>query len=252
MGEGADFYTGIVARLYGPLRSVAPDPEPYAAFVRVCGEPALELGCGDGDPILDLRARGLDVEGLDSSPDMLDGCRQAAAARGLDVTLHCQPMESMDLGRTYRSVYLAGPTFTLLDDDASGAAALGRIRAHLAPGGSVLVPLFIPDPTPAEQLGRPREHVAEDGTTMAFTVLAEERDEEARTQVSRARYELRSATEHVVEERAWSLHWWTQDGFAAAADAAGLAVAAVLRPDGRPAGPSDTTFAFWLTAPAPS
>ena len=31
------------------------------------GEPALEIGCGDGDPLLDLVAAGLDVEGLDAA-----------------------------------------------------------------------------------------------------------------------------------------------------------------------------------------
>ena len=61
--------------------------------------------------------------------------------------------------------------------------------------------------------------------------------------------EVRSATEDVAEERSWRLHWWTQDQFRALAVDAGLVVAAVLRPDGRPAGASDTVFAFWLTAP---
>ncbi|MFM7617915.1 MAG: SAM-dependent methyltransferase, partial [Actinomycetes bacterium] len=55
--EPADFYTGLVADLYAPLRSVVPDPDPYARFIARTGTPALELGCGDGDPLLDLRAR---------------------------------------------------------------------------------------------------------------------------------------------------------------------------------------------------
>src|SRR6478735_4388662 len=52
-GEGvdpADFYTGLVAELYAPLRSGTPDADRYVRFVREHGEPALELGCGDGDP----------------------------------------------------------------------------------------------------------------------------------------------------------------------------------------------------------
>jgi len=52
--DEADFYTGLVARLYSPLRSADPDPAPYAGFIAACGEPALELGCGDGDPMLAL------------------------------------------------------------------------------------------------------------------------------------------------------------------------------------------------------
>ena len=62
------------------LKSTATEVEPYARFIAGFGEPALELGCGDGEPLLDLRAMGLDVEGLDSSADMLDRCRTAAAS----------------------------------------------------------------------------------------------------------------------------------------------------------------------------
>jgi hypothetical protein len=54
--------TDLVARLHQPLRSSAPDPAPYVRFIERSGEPALELGCRDGDPLLDLRPRGLDVE----------------------------------------------------------------------------------------------------------------------------------------------------------------------------------------------
>ena len=60
--DPASFYTGLVADLYGPLRSVVQDPEPYVRFIELSGEPALELGCGDGDPLLELRSRGIDVE----------------------------------------------------------------------------------------------------------------------------------------------------------------------------------------------
>jgi SAM-dependent methyltransferase len=125
--EPALFYTGLVADLYAPLRSSGPpDPRPYLRFVRESGEPALELGCGDGDPLLDLRARGLDVEGLDASPDMLARCRANAAARGLVVTLHESTFETMELPRRYQSIYLAGPTFNLLVDPcAPGARGLG-------------------------------------------------------------------------------------------------------------------------------
>ena len=95
----------------------------------VAAEPALELGCGDGDPLLTLRAAGLDVEGLGSSADMLAKLRQAAEQLHLDVTVHHSTIEDMDLGKTYRSVFLAGPTFNLLIDElqrAKPASAKGR------------------------------------------------------------------------------------------------------------------------------
>jgi SAM-dependent methyltransferase len=242
------FYTGLVASTYRFLRSATFDPAPYARFVRRVGEPGLELGCGDGEPLLDLVAAGLDVDGLDASPDMLERCRRSAEQRGLDVTLHLAAIEDMDLGRRYRSIYLAGATFNLLVDDDTAAAALRRIAAHLEPGGVALVPLTIPTPTPPTALGSFREHVADDGVTMRFAVLAEERDEAARLQVARVRYELERDGD-VLEstDRSWILHWHTQAGFRGLAERSGLSVLTVLDPDGGPAGPDATTFVFLLS-----
>ena len=191
-----------------------------------CGEPALELGCGHGEPLLELRRRGLDVEGLDSSPDMLDQCRRAAADGGIEVVLHEAAMESMDLGRRYRSIFLAGPTFNLLPDDDVTGRALSRIGSHLADGGSALVPLFIPQPAAAGELGRSREATDGYGETIRVTPVAEDRDETARLHRTLLRYERGRE----VVERSWVLHWHTQDGFRTLAEVAGLHVRAVLDP----------------------
>ncbi len=245
--EPALFYTGIVAELYGPLRaSGAPNADPYARFIERSGQPALELGCGDGDPLLELRSRGLDVEGLDSSPDMLARCRSAALELGLEVVVHNQSMEAMDLPRRYRSIFIAGPTFNLLPDDDTATRALDRIRVHLEPGGSVLIPLFVPSPTPREAIGRTRLHTPSPGTTMALTPVEEHRDEEARCQTTVLRYELTNPSGSTVEERPWLLHWYTQQGFRELTAAAGLEVKAVLKPEGGVAGADDDSFVFVL------
>ena len=244
MTEPAAFYTGLVSELYRPLRASDPDPEPYARFIALAGEPALELGCGDGDPLLELRKRGLDVEGVDSSSDMLDRCRRRAEQEGIEVVLHHQRMEELDLGdRRYRTIFLAGATFTLLPDDDAATRALLAIRRHLDPdGGQALIPLFIPTPPTDEEVGRPREAVDEHGTTIRFRILGVERDDAARRQQTMTRYERGDE----VLERPWVVHWHTQDGFRALAAAAGLETVAILGGNGQPASPTATEFAFWL------
>jgi SAM-dependent methyltransferase len=234
VSEPSQFYTGLVAQLYRPLRSVVPDPEPYARFVSRSGEPGLELGCGTGDPLLDLVARGLDVEGLDSSADMLEQCRAAARERAIDVVLHHQRIENMDLGRQFRSIYIAGPTFNLLPDDVMARCALQRVRAHLAFGGSALIPLFVPEAV--RELGEVREHVERDGTVLRFTVVDEQRDDESRIQRTRLRYERVRGDAIEVVEREWVLHWFSTGGFAGLAAQAGLAAREIddQRDDRRP------------------
>ena len=248
--DPSSFYTGLVADLYGQLREVTFGPEPYARFIAISGEPALELGCGDGVPLLQLRAQGIDVEGLDSSEDMLDRCRVAAARQDVDVVLHHQRMESMDIPRRYRTVFLAGATFNLLPDDDRAASALARIRDHLEPSGSALVPLFIPKAISNSDLGAVREVKDPTGSILRVAAVAQERDEDARTQTTVLRYErIEDDGTASVIERPWVLHWHTQRAFRELVTSSGLTTTAVLNADGTPATDDAETFAFWLTKP---
>ncbi len=244
--EPADFYTGIVAELYDPLKSFTQQAHPYARFIQEAGQPALELGCGDGEPLLALRRLGLDVEGVDSSEDMLARCRARADAENLDVTLHRQKMEELDLPRRYRSIFLAGPTFNLLPDDDAALNALGRIATHLQDGGTALIPLFLPDPTPAERFGRIRETTAPDGAVLRVSVVSEERNAAARIQRTVLRYERHADDGSTVLDRPWILHWHTQTGFREIADAAGLATVDVRDTDGAPVSSEAAEFTFLL------
>ncbi|WP_416972498.1 class I SAM-dependent methyltransferase [Streptomyces sp. 4F14] len=228
--DPADFYTGIVADLYAPLKAYSQDPGLYDAFVREAGGPALELGCGDGEPLLELRRRGLDVEGVDSSADMLARLRREADVQGIGVTVHHQRMEALDLPRRYRAVFLAGPTFNLLPDDATALAALRGIRAHLDEGGTALIPLFTPTPTAPETIGAVRTVTAPDGAELRVSVVSERRDEQARTQTTLLRYERHHGADSVVEDRPWVLHWY--DRFEHLAETAGLTTTSVTEQDG--------------------
>ena len=246
--DAADFYTGIVADLYESLKSTRQSAEPYAAFITQVGEPALELGCGDGEPLLELRRRGFDVDGVDSSADMLTRCREKAEVAGVTVTLHHQRMEAMALDRRYRSIFLAGPTITLLPDDETVLLALRAIGSHLLDGGLALIPLFIPSPS-SWQPGRTREVVAEDGTTLRVTALSEDRDEDARTQVTLLRYEKITDGTSVAVDRPWTLHWHTRAGFDALVTAAGLTTREIRYPEGaEPDGATELTFVIGRSA----
>lgn len=247
----AQFYTGLVAEIYRHLRSEPPDAAVYERFVRRNGEPALELGCGDGDPLLDLVTAGLEVEGLDSSADMLARCRTRAAARGLEVVLHHGRFETMALGRTFRSIYVAGATLNLLPDDQALQAALHAVARHLEPRGAALVTFWIPDAVVEEEAPATRQVARPDGSTMRFTVLHRDRDDATRTDASRVRYELER--DGVVEavERTWRIHWVTVEQATAMVHTAGLRVHRAVSSDGGALRDDAAEFTFVLV-PAPS
>ncbi|MEU8820921.1 class I SAM-dependent methyltransferase [Actinoplanes sp. NPDC048796] len=236
----AQFYTGLVVDAYAKLKSAHFDAAPYAGFISRTGEPALELGCGDGEPLLSLVAQGFAVSGVDSSADMLARCRANAAARGVEVTLHHQPMESLSLPGRYRSIFLAGPTFNLLPDDETALRALNAIRAHLTDDGAALIPLWIPDPS--TDLGVPREAEGDDGSLLRYTPLSETYDPVARTRVTTSRYERLTATGSETAGREWILHWHTPAQFRALCAEAALTVTALLDDNGDPAPSGATDF----------
>lgn len=148
--------------------------------------------------------------------------------------------------RKYRSIFLAGPIFNLRPDDDAALLALTGIRKHLDDGGTALIPLFIPSPTPADPLGRAKETADSDGSTLRVTVTSQERDERAKVQRTVLRYErVTDGGSVVVVERPWILHWYSPQGFGEIAAAAGLITSEILD-DGNIARDNATEFTFVL------
>src|SRR5579871_1415724 len=108
------------------------------AAVARFGQPVLDLACGVGRLLLPLARAGVDIDGCDLSGDMLDHCRRKADAEGLRPGLYEQPMNSFQLSRRYRTIYLCD-SFGLAGSRANDLATLRRCREHLEPGGALVV-----------------------------------------------------------------------------------------------------------------
>ena len=244
-----EYYTGFVAEYYDLL--VPEDEAKSYGFFRSAieqqGQPALELACGTGRPLLSFAAAGLDVEGLDSSSDMLDRCRAKASDLGLSVALHQQRMESFEIARAFRTVYCVSSSFMLLPDDDGARQALATIHRHLEPGGRLLVALHLPgdfSEMSSTEWRVAREAVRpSDGSTVRCSSMLVDVDHEARTYETLLRYEL-ITDGHVThqEDRSFVLHWYTRERFAELLEAAGYVDVNLVRGNGKPSQPSDRVF----------
>ena len=211
----SQFYSGLVADLYDALVAESARADQYTPFLDWCGTPALELACGSGSPLIELLERGYHVEGLDSSRDMLDLCRSRSAERGLAPELHLGLMQSFRLPRRYRSIFLAGASFTLLTSDKDAAAALTNIHDHLEPGGHALIPIerLIPDEI-RPSIGRYREATDSSGARLRFAMLSLDVHADGRSASLRLRYERIPVAGKVMSlERNWERRWWSQAQF---------------------------------------
>jgi SAM-dependent methyltransferase len=119
------------------------------AFARRTGGPLLELGCGTGRLLIPLAQAGYQVTGVDISPAMLTVARAKAEAAGVTdrITLVEGDYTSTPLAGPYCFAFVAMNTFMHLLTQAEQLRALRHWRAHLAPGGLLLVDIFHPDVT---------------------------------------------------------------------------------------------------------
>ncbi len=133
--EAVTWHHGLIARWWANFNLEGPEIEFFRTFVEA-GQPALDVGCGSGRLLVPWLVDGLDVDGVDASADMIEVCRTAARAVGVEPTLNVQPTHRLDLARRYRTIVACG-SFALGGTRADDVEGLRRLRAHLLPGGAL-------------------------------------------------------------------------------------------------------------------
>jgi ubiquinone/menaquinone biosynthesis C-methylase UbiE len=93
------------------------------------GDSVLDIGCGDGEDAIHLQSRGVQVQGVDASPEMVKRARE----RGV----RAQVLKAEDLDRISGNFDGAISNFGVLNciDDLEGLAA--NLRRLIRPGGHV-------------------------------------------------------------------------------------------------------------------
>lgn len=155
-------YHGLMAQAWDLLRgdtSTWHDRPFFLAALRRFGEPVLDVGCGTGRLLLDYLAQGVDIDGLDNSPEMLEICRAKAAGRRLEPRLYAQAMENLDLARRYRTICIPSSSFQVVIDLPDARRAVQHFHDHLLPGGALVMPFIV--------MGRPGRPLEESWTREA-------------------------------------------------------------------------------------
>ena len=106
------------------------------------GGSVLEVACGTGRVMLDFLEVGIDIEGVDISPEMLAQARKNASKRNLQPVLYESKMQELDTGKTYDSLIVPGQSFLFVIDREEAKSALLRFHQHLKPGGQLIMSMF--------------------------------------------------------------------------------------------------------------
>jgi len=139
-------YRGLIAGHWGLLRgdtSTWEDRFFFLDVVRESGPPALDVGCGTGRLLLDFLEQGIDIDGVDNSPEMIALLREKAARMDLQPTVYMQQMEELDLPRRYQTIIVPSSSFQLLTHLDKAREAMRRFYRHLLPSGTLGMPFMV-------------------------------------------------------------------------------------------------------------
>lgn len=136
--EPLTWHYGLMAERWGQSITDAPEVPFYQREIERYGEPVLDVACGSGRVLLPLLASGVNIDGCDISQDMLDQCSANAQKLGLATMLYAQPMDSFEIPRRYRTIYICD-SFGLAGSRERDLNTLRRCYAHLEDGGVLIV-----------------------------------------------------------------------------------------------------------------
>jgi ubiquinone/menaquinone biosynthesis C-methylase UbiE len=153
VGDGQHHYRGWVAEYWDLLRGDTStwSSRPYfLALIRESGQPVLDIACGTGRLLLDYMQEGIDIDGVDTSADMIERARENARLSGLVSNLYVQAMQDLDLPRRYRTIIVPSSSFLHITQRHEAVSALRRFHHHLESGGLLAMSMRIMDASRTE------------------------------------------------------------------------------------------------------
>ncbi len=138
--------TGLMGRLYSYWHPHLEDEELnfYRQEIKASQGKALELACGGGRLILPYLSEGLDVEGVESSPEMVALIQRKAQRAGVTPKIYRQHIDMLEIDEKYKLLYIPLGSFQLISESFSVPNALHKYYELLEEGGRLIIPLFLP------------------------------------------------------------------------------------------------------------
>ncbi|MEH1841046.1 MAG: class I SAM-dependent methyltransferase [Nostoc sp.] len=127
-----------------PINRYYPDVPYYIKHLSSIGGRILEAMVGTGRLLIPLLEAGINVEGIDTSPDMLAVCRKHCTDRNLNPVLYQGCVENLDIPGKYSAIAVSFGSFMLLEKRTAAVATLQAFARHLEPQGRIFVDLELP------------------------------------------------------------------------------------------------------------
>ncbi|VEP13458.1 putative methyltransferase [Hyella patelloides LEGE 07179] len=156
-------YGSLCTEVYEITKPVGQDYPDVSYFIRhlsQIGGRILEAMVGTGRLLIPLLEAGLNVEGIDVSPNMLAACKQNCATRGLNPVLYEGSSFRLNLPGKFSAIIITLGSFMLLETRSAAISALQAFAKHLEPNGRIFIDLGLPiDSITTENIVKQREPV---------------------------------------------------------------------------------------------
>lgn len=125
-------------------KSINGDIEYYMERLKNMDGRVLEAGVGSGRVLIPLLEKGLLVDGVDYSANMLRSCKERCTKRGLTPDLYTMRLEDLQLPHKYKAIIMPTGSFCLIENREDSIQTLRRFKDHLEVGGCVIIDLMLP------------------------------------------------------------------------------------------------------------
>ncbi|MDX1934093.1 MAG: methyltransferase domain-containing protein [Capsulimonadales bacterium] len=227
-------YTGLGALAWegyasDPNPEIHPDIPMWLQVANELGGPILDVGCATGRVLIPLVKAGFEVDGIDPSADALAICSRKLAERNLAVNLACQTMQTLNMARQYRAIFVPCGTIQLVVGRDAQKESISRLFAHLLPGGTLVMTLYNESGGVSESDVGVRKirsrRKQPDGTELEKAVIIHSWNPDEQTVVQQVRYRLYRG-EAILQEEICEANeqWYSVSELAQMLESAGFTV----------------------------
>ena len=122
--------------------------EPFVRRFLKPDDRILIVGSGSGREMIALRRDGYNVEGLEPAAAAAELSRTIMKKAGVEARVRIGGIETVELDATFDLFVFSWYCYSYIPHRASRVAALRSVRAHLAPGGRIILSYITGEPVP--------------------------------------------------------------------------------------------------------
>ncbi|MCL2874142.1 MAG: class I SAM-dependent methyltransferase [Defluviitaleaceae bacterium] len=156
-------------------RSVDGDIEYYSEMLKSISGSVLEAGVGTGRMLIPLIKRGLKVDGVDLSAEMLSQCKVNLEKHECKAKLYQQDLTKMSLPTKYDAIIMPTGSFCLLPKSIIGDV-LASFYNYLEVGGKAIIDLQLPTDFKKGEVESYSCSLDDDGVGILFTSISQDID----------------------------------------------------------------------------